>query len=207
MNQYFAGKVIAITGAASGMGLATAKRLASYGALISLADINSARLRQVHLDIKEEYGDCVISRDVDIREPKKIEEWIEYTASKFGKLDGAANFAGTVAQDFLDHSIENINSESWKYVIDVNLTGTMNCVRTQTPYMKSGGAIINTSSIIGMQGGTMVADYCASKFGVIGLSKCAAKELVKLSCKVIRYNRVTTDKLPLGSHRKASVSM
>lgn len=187
MNSYFTNKVFALTGGASGMGAATAHLLASNGARVSLADTNSALLQSVKESIESaSVGQC-ITTVVDVRDPAQVRAWIENTITVFGKLDGCANFAGIASPDFLTKTVDEIDDKWWQYTIDVNLTGTMNSIRAQIPHMNDGGSIVNVSSILGQVGLVKGADYGVSKFGVIGLSKCAAKELAP---KGIRVNAI-----------------
>lgn len=90
-----------------------------------------------------------------------------------------------------------IDCNSWQDILDANLTGTMNCTHAQIPHMNNGVSIVNISSVLGSRGGPSGSDYCASKFGIIGLSKCDALEVAS---KCIRINviapYVTTKILP-----------
>lgn len=91
----FAGKVILITGAASGIGEATAKFLAARGATLSVCDISSARLEVVEKAIQDSFaGTQVLAHTVDVRDPKQVEEWVLSSKKKFGKIDGCVNSAG-----------------------------------------------------------------------------------------------------------------
>jgi NAD(P)-dependent dehydrogenase (short-subunit alcohol dehydrogenase family) len=171
----FQGKVIAITGGASGMGLATAKLLASRGALVSIADVQEKGLQEVKSAI-EEAGGKVMVTTVDVRNSKQVEDWISQTVAKFGKLDGCANLAGVIGKDVMVKNVDEIDSNDWDFVLGVNLTGLMHCLRAQIPVMNSPGSIVNAASISGQMGHAMNGAYCASKHGVIGLSRCAAKE-------------------------------
>lgn len=93
----FNGRVIAVTGAASGIGLATSHLLASRGASLSLADQNEAALGEVERDIRAKYSSVeVLSYVVDVRKEENVKKWIEVTMEKFGRLDGAANLAGVI---------------------------------------------------------------------------------------------------------------
>jgi NAD(P)-dependent dehydrogenase (short-subunit alcohol dehydrogenase family) len=93
----FNGRVIAVTGAASGIGLATTHLLASRGASLSLAGQNEARLGEVERDIRGKYPSVeVLTYMVDVRKEEGVKRWIEVTMEKFGRLDGAANMAGVI---------------------------------------------------------------------------------------------------------------
>lgn len=88
------GKVIAITGGASGIGLATAHLLASRGATLSLADVSEQGLQDASKSIKAKHNVDILTFVLDVRKPEQVDGWIKETVAKFGKLDGAANIAG-----------------------------------------------------------------------------------------------------------------
>lgn len=94
-----AGKVIALTGAASGIGLATAHLLASRGATLSLADVNAAALDKAEKEIRAKYpGVQVLPYELDVRTEEQVGKWIETTVGVFGRLDGCANLAGVIGE-------------------------------------------------------------------------------------------------------------
>lgn len=84
---------------------------------------------------------------VDVRNEDQVNEWIRNTVLAFGKLDRAANIAGTVGKDVMVKGIEEINSDDWALVLGFNLTGLMHCMRAQILAMKSPGSIVNAASI------------------------------------------------------------
>lgn len=118
------GKVIAITGGASGIGLATAKILASRGAKISIADVSEANLEKGQKAIKEasKNSDEVLATKADVRKIGEMESWIKKTVDKFGKLDGAANLAGVPGDMTGRFTLANEDEENWDKVIGINLT-------------------------------------------------------------------------------------
>jgi NAD(P)-dependent dehydrogenase (short-subunit alcohol dehydrogenase family) len=124
MSQ-FKDRVIAITGAASGMGLATAKKLLSLGAKLSVADINEEELQRAMSTLKPLNSDSMSSgilvTAVDVRSSAQVNAWIEATIGWFGKLDGAANCAGTIGPGVAKYSIRELSDDIWNTVIDVNL--------------------------------------------------------------------------------------
>ena len=112
------GKVIAITGGASGIGLATAKVLASRGAKLSICDVSEDNLATA----KEAIDGEVITCKVDVRNLSQIKDWLKQTVDKFGSLDGAANLAGTIGTKFGSYAIDEEDEEMWDLIIGVNLT-------------------------------------------------------------------------------------
>lgn len=178
-------KVIVITGAASGMGLETAKLLASKGAKISMADVQEGLLKEAAADI-EKAGGQVMYTVVDVRNRKQVEDWIKSAAEKFGKLDGAANLAGVIGKSINLTPIQDLDDEDWDFVMGVNAKGVLNCMRAQVPYFNDNGSIVNAASVAGVIGFANNASYVASKHVVVGLTKCVAKELgprqIRVNC-------------------------
>lgn len=186
----FEGKVIAITGAASGMGLATSKALALQGASLSLADVNVQALR----DAEQLITVClaphakVITCSVDVRDSSQVSQWIASTVASLGPLDGAVNLAGVIGKGFGQQPIEHMDESDWGFVLGVNLTGLMHCLRAEIPsFSKDGGSIVNASSVSGLIGRKNNAAYSVSKHGVIALTRAAAKEV---GDRAIRVNAI-----------------
>jgi NAD(P)-dependent dehydrogenase (short-subunit alcohol dehydrogenase family) len=170
------GKVFAITGAASGIGLATAHLLASRGAALSLADMQEAVLRDVAADISAKYQVEALPFAVDVRKTASVDAWIADTVAKFGHLSGAANLAGVIGKSIGLRGLKDLEEEEWEFIIGVNLTGVMHCMRAQLQSIEEGGSIVNAASIAGLMGRANNAAYTASKHGVVGLTRSAAKE-------------------------------
>jgi NAD(P)-dependent dehydrogenase (short-subunit alcohol dehydrogenase family) len=165
-NWDFKDKVIAITGGANGIGLATAQLLAPAGALLSLADVNQAALDKVVADLTAA-GGTVIGIAVDVRDSKQVDAWISQTVSKFGKLDGAVNLAGIIPKNINIDDIETMDDGEWQRTIDINLTGVMYSMRAEIRDMKPGGSVVNAASIGGIAGFPKNSAYVAAKHGVI----------------------------------------
>src|SRR5882757_7581515 len=124
--EQFKGKVYAITGAASGIGLATAHYLAQKGADLSLADVQEQALLDTADSLRTRYGVEALANCVDISNAAQVEGWMEATIAR---LDGVANIAGIFIESTATGGIMNMQDEIWKKVLDVNLTGLMYCLR------------------------------------------------------------------------------
>jgi NAD(P)-dependent dehydrogenase (short-subunit alcohol dehydrogenase family) len=122
---------------------------------------------------------------VDARNTESVKAWIKDIVNRFGTLDSAANVAG-VFKSFPDGTVESEDEQNWEFMLGVNLTGVMYCLRAQLPYLKEGGSIVNAASILGLQGAAGNSAYASSKHGVIGLTRCVAKEVggrgVRVNC-------------------------
>ncbi|EPE04873.1 3-alpha-(or 20-beta)-hydroxysteroid dehydrogenase [Ophiostoma piceae UAMH 11346] len=190
------GSVIAITGAASGMGLCTAKILAKHGAHLSLADVQAGQLKEASVAVQaiaQEAGHTikVFTAVVDIRDRVAVDKWTKDTVAELGPLNGAANIAGVFKSNLKD-CVADEEDDLWDLMISVNLTGTMNCMRAQVASMrehgvadkKAGASIVNAASIMAVQGAPGSAAYCSSKHGVVGLTRATAKEVGKLGIRV-----------------------
>jgi len=169
-------KVALITGAARGIGRAIALKLYNHGANIIINDIVSeSEINQNLQEIKKGTNE-VIGIRADITKLDEVEKMIKEIVNKFGKIDILVNNAGIIRDSLLIRMKEG----DWDAVINVNLKGTFNCSRTVAKYMmrqKTGGKIVNISSVIGLVGNTGQSNYAASKAGIIGLTKSMAKEL------------------------------
>lgn len=177
-QQQFFGKVIAITGAASGIGLATAHLLASRGADLSLADVQKGGLTETKDDLAAKYPERTIRIfPLDVQQYDQVEKWMSETRQHFGRLDGAANLAGIVPKSAGINGVQDQSLDEWGFVLGVNLTGVMHCLKAQLNVLSPGSAVVNAASIAGLQGRAKNAAYTASKHGVIGLTKSAAKEV------------------------------
>lgn len=169
-------KVIAITGAASGMGREVARVLAAKGAKVSLCDVQSGPLDTLVAEITQA-GGTAISVTADVRNREQVETWVKTTVQKLGKLDGAANLAGVIGKQNNIAPTQDIDDDDWDFIIGVNQRGLMNCMRAQIPHFNDGGSIVNAASVAGVMGVARNAAYSASKHAVIGLTRSAAKEL------------------------------
>ena len=186
VNYDIKGKVIALTGAASGIGYETSLLLARQGVHLSIADIDEAALKEKTAEIEKVSTAKVISTVVDVRKDESVNEWIFKTVETFGKLDGAVNLAGVIPKVINKERVEDLNNEDWHFVLDVNLHGVMYCMRAQLQSMNPKGSLVNAVSICGVIGFPKNAAYTAYKHAVIGLSRSAAKEVgdreIRVNC-------------------------
>lgn len=168
------GKVILITGGTSGLGEAAARLLASFGAKVAITGRREAQGAAVVDAIKSAGGEALfVKTDVNVR--RDVEAMVAKTVERFGRLDGAVNNAGIAGKPFTP--IAEIEEEDWLEVINTNLNAVFMSMKVEIPAMlkSGGGSIVNMSSMIGLIGSDIGhAPYCASKFGVIGLTKTAA---------------------------------
>ncbi|ETN37510.1 uncharacterized protein HMPREF1541_07132 [Cyphellophora europaea CBS 101466] len=169
------GKVIVLTGAASGISLATAKLLASRGARLSLADINGRQLEAVAASL-ESSGAQVIHTVVDVTDRSQVRLLIEKTVSHFGKLDGAANLAGVIGRHAVTLELRDETDDEWDFIMNTNVKGVFNCMREELRVMEPGASIVNAASVLAVLGQAKNSIYTASKHAVAGLIRAAAKE-------------------------------
>lgn len=185
MNISFENQVALVTGAASGMGLATAQAFAEAGAKVVLADFREDVV-QKEADKLVAAGKTAIAIGCDVSNDTQIEAMIARTVSHFGRLDVAFNNAGVMAKVA---PIAECSHEEWDRVISINLRGVWNCMMHELRQMEKqgSGAIVNNASVGALTGNPGIASYIASKHGVVGLTRTAALEYVK---KGIRVNAV-----------------
>ncbi|KAI3318210.1 short-chain dehydrogenase [Xylariaceae sp. AK1471] len=170
-----AGLVFAITGGASGIGFATAQILSERGAAVCIADVDPDAITQAEEYFKPLNVPFAITK-VDISKKEEVESWIDSIIEKFGKLDGAANVAGIIGKHHGLREVKDLDDDEWNRIIAVNLTGTMYCLRAELRKIVDGGSIVNVSSVHGLKGFAKYGAYDASKHGIIGLTRSAAKE-------------------------------
>lgn len=180
-TEKLTGKTIVITGAGSGMGAAMAKDFASREAKVALFDLNEEAGKKVQQEIVEN-GGCAAYYKVDVTKKAEIEEAADDVEETLGKITSWVNSAGVSRmQPFLECS-----EELWDLTLDVNLKAIFLCCQVAVTKMLSngGGSIVNMSSLSGKKASSWQTIYCASKFGVQGLSQSIAKEFADQNIRV-----------------------
>ena len=205
----FLKKLVVINGAASGIGRATAKLLASRGALLSLSDIDKIGLAAVKTEVQElslaahksstngnhpstpstnpsAAPSTVFTYALDVRSQQSCTTWIQETLAHFKtqSIFGAVNSAGVTNLPRISKPspVREITDEEYDFVFDVNVRGTLNCLRAELPHMlegtkgRGGGAVVNAASISGLMGLPGFLPYVSSKHAVVGMTRSVAKE-------------------------------
>jgi NAD(P)-dependent dehydrogenase (short-subunit alcohol dehydrogenase family) len=182
MAGKLADKVAIVTGAASGIGRATALLFAAEGARVVAADWDAERGQRVAEEVLERRGDAVFVK-ADVSSPEDVQKMIARAVEAYGHLDVIFNNAGIEGEQAptADCTLEN-----WDRVIAVNLKGVFLGMKYAIPEMlkNGGGVIINNASVAGIVGFQGIPAYCASKGGVIQLTKTAALEYAKQGIRV-----------------------
>lgn len=180
MGERLKDKVAIITGAAKGIGFATAKRFAEEGAKVMIADISMEAVKTAAAQIPN--AEAFV---VNVTDRASIQIALDQILERHGQIDILINNAGITQ----DARLIKMTEAQFDAVIDVNLKGVFNCTQLVVPHMleKGKGAVVNASSVVGIYGNFGQTNYSATKFGVIGFTKTWAREL---GAKSIRVNAV-----------------
>ena len=175
-------KVVIITGAAGGIGKATALRFAAEGAHVVVADFAEGAATVAEVEAKGVRG---LSVRVDVTDAGSVAAMVELVKASFGRIDVLINNAGITK----DSMMKKMSKDAWDAVIGVNLTGVFNCTSAVLPVMleQRSGVVLTTSSVVGLYGNLGQTNYAASKWGVIGMTKSWAKEMARNG---LRFNCV-----------------
>jgi NAD(P)-dependent dehydrogenase (short-subunit alcohol dehydrogenase family) len=171
MTEGPAKRRILITGASSGVGMSAARRFVHEGARVALL----ARREGVLRELADELGEGAVAFATDVADPNAVASSVSSAWEALGGLDVVVNAAGVG----LPTPLDELDARGWQEVIDINLSGTFFVAREAGLLMVAGegGSIVNVGSELSSIGAAMYAPYCASKFGVVGLTKALAAEL------------------------------
>jgi NAD(P)-dependent dehydrogenase (short-subunit alcohol dehydrogenase family) len=168
------GKVAVVTGGASGIGFALARRLAAEGMALVIADVEAGALAEAAGQLGSEGAD-VLEVITDVKEPDQVEALADRTVSHFGAVHLVCNNAGVGAGG----PVWEIPLEQWEWVMGVNFWGVLNGIRSFVPRLLAGGGghMVNTASMAGLVPSPMMTPYSVSKFAVVALSECLQLQL------------------------------
>lgn len=168
----FQDKVVIITGGASGIGLAIAKRLGSEGARVVLADINQDSLNQAEPQVRQAGAPDVLPSVCNVAMEDQVIATVAATLAKFGRLDVIVNNAGLMQFK----ALEELTGDDWLRTLNVDLLGAFYFTKQAFLHMKPGGALVNVSSIHAIATEALVAPYAAAKAAMLSLTRSSAIE-------------------------------
>lgn len=171
---------ISLSGAASGIGRATAQKMASLGAKLALSDINSEGLAETD----KLCGGGHLMDIFDVGSSEACNNFIATIMSRLGRLDHVFNCAGVNPTAY---TLTDTTDAYWDKLMDTNLRGTYNITRAAIPHLQAGSSIVNVSSVMGVTVAANYAVYCATKWGIVGFTKAMALELGSKQIKVRKW--------------------
>ncbi|MDX1396483.1 MAG: SDR family NAD(P)-dependent oxidoreductase [Gemmatimonadota bacterium] len=167
-------KVALITGGSAGLGAALARRFAEEGAAVSICGRRPEPIEAVCREIEEIGGRC-LGVAADVTDPEDVGRWLSLARAELGPIDALVNNASVLGERT---SIEDYDLDTWRNVLEVNLTGAFVCAKAAVPYLReTGGSLINVSSGVGDHGRPYWGAYCVSKNGLEAMSELMAGEL------------------------------
>ncbi|MEK5027386.1 3-oxoacyl-[acyl-carrier-protein] reductase [Paenibacillus sp. FSL M7-1046] len=186
-------KVAIITGGTRGLGRAMAQRLAEEKAKVVITGTNEELAKQTADEIAKTYSIETLGLKHDVSSEESTKEVVKAVIKTFNKIDILVNNAGVIR----DAGLLMMKKEDWDLVLGINLTGAFNCIKHVSKRMlkNKSGRIVNIASVVGLMGNAGQANYSASKAGMIGLTKTAAKELAErgITVNAIAPGYISTD--------------
>jgi 3-oxoacyl-[acyl-carrier protein] reductase len=183
MGQLDGRTAIVTAAAGAGIGQAVARIFLEEGAQVLITDAHARRVEEVGKQLSEEFGRDVPALEVDVRNTEQVSAMVDAARERFGRVDILFNNAGINKLS----PIWEMDDETWQLVIDINLTGTFNCVRAVLPVMieQKSGSIVNMSSGAGWIGSRDgESHYCAAKAGVMAFTRAVAAEVARQGIRV-----------------------
>jgi len=183
MTRRFESKVVLVTGAAGGIGLAAAEAFAAEGARVMLVDRDGERVEAAAQRLREAGAD-VAATPADVTRFADCQAMVEATMQRFGALHVAFNNAGIAGAGM--QSFEDVSVDEWDRMIDTNLSAVFYAMKAEVPALKAHGgqAIVNTGSVTSLIAARGLPGYTAAKHGVLGLTRAAALDLVASGIRV-----------------------
>jgi len=183
-------RVVVVTGAASGIGRATALRFAAEGSRVAAFDVDEANGRTLVPELEKAGGQGHFAA-VDVADRRSVEAGVASVLERWGRLFVLVNNAGILRDAQLvkwknAEVVSTLSDEAWDAVLSVNLKGIFHCTRAVVPHMirGGGGVVLNASSVVGLYGNFGQTNYVASKAGVIGMTRTWARELGRYKIRV-----------------------
>ncbi|MFY9793489.1 MAG: 3-oxoacyl-ACP reductase FabG [Candidatus Sulfotelmatobacter sp.] len=184
------GKVVIVTGAAAGIGRATARRFAQERCRVAAWDVNDKGQNEINRELRQEENKGLF-RKLNVAQAADVEAAVSEVVDRWGRIDVLVNNAGIVRDDQLvkwkdGETVKVMSDDAFEEVISINLKGVFHCSRAVVPHMirGGGGAILNASSIVGLYGNFGQTNYAAAKAGVIAFTRTWSRELGKYNIRV-----------------------